>query len=124
MISMKILGLDHIHFAVKDLEESIEFYTKLGFGLERRLDHNGASAQMRISPDDIVMDLHLARSVENPGFNHFAIKVEEMDVAVKELLNQGIDVDGPIEVPATGRRIATIRDPSGFLLQLVEAKKE
>ena len=120
---MKNLGLDHIHITVKDLEESIEFYTKLGFELERRLDHGGASAQMRISPGDIVIDLHMARSVENPGFNHFAIKVEEMDVAVKELINQGIEVDGPLEVPATGRRIATIRDPSGFLLQLVEAKK-
>ena len=120
---MKNLGLDHIHITVKDLEESIEFYTKLGFELERRLDHDGASAQMRTSPGDIVIDLHLARPVENPGFNHFAIKVEEMDVTAKELITQGINVDGPLEVPATGRRIATIRDPSGFLVQLVEANK-
>lgn len=124
MINMKVLGLDHIHFTVRDLEEAIAFYTKLGFKLERRLEHDGESAQLRISPSGIVMDLHIAKAVENPGYNHLAFSVEDIDAAVKELLHQGFKVDGPIDVRATGRRLATIRDPSGFLLQLVEAEKQ
>lgn len=121
---MKVKGLDHIHFTVRDLEEAIVFYEKLGFKLERRLDHDGESAQLRISPGGVVIDIHLAKTVENPGYNHFAISVEEMDAALKKLQDQGFKVDGPIDVATTGRRLATIRDPSGFLLQLVESKKE
>ena len=121
---MKVLGLDHIHFTVRDLEEALAFYKKLGFKLERRLDHDGESAQLRISLGGVVIDIHLAKTVENPGYNHFAVSVEEMDAAVKELRDQSFKVDRPFDVAATGRRLATIRDPSGFLLQLVEAKKE
>lgn len=124
LVKMKVLGLDHIHFTVRDLEEALAFYKKLGFKLERRLDHDGESAQLRISPGGVVIDIHLAKTVENPGYNHFAVSVDKMDAAVKELRDQGFKVDGPFDVAATGRRLATIRDPSGFLLQLVEAKKE
>ena len=118
---MKLLGFDHIHFTVKDLDEAIEFYRILGFELMGRPDHTGESAQMK-SPGGLIVDLHLAKATDNPGYNHFAISISDLDAAVGELDEKGIDVDGPVEVPATGRRLATIRDPSGFLVQLVEAK--
>jgi ribosomal protein S10 len=35
--------------------------------------------------------------------------------AVKALQEKGVPVDGPVEVPATGRRLATVRDPNGSL---------
>jgi len=73
LVKMKVLGLDHIHFTVRDLEEALAFYKKLGFKLERRLDHDGESAQLRISPGGVVIDIHLAKTVENPGYNHFAV---------------------------------------------------
>lgn len=117
---MKPLGFDHIHFTVKDLDEAIEFYSVLGFELAGRTDHAGESAQMR-SPGGLIVDLHLAKATDNPGYNHFAVSVGNLDAAVDELEERGIDVDGPVEVKATGRRLATIRDPSGFLVQLVEA---
>lgn len=118
---MEILGFDHIHFTVKDLDEAVEFYGKLGFTLEGRLEHGGESAQVS-APGGLIVDLHLAKATDNPGYNHFAISVGDLDTALVELEAKGIDVDGPVEVPATGRRLATIRDPSGFLVQLVEAK--
>ena len=58
---MKLLGFDHIHFTVKDLDEAIGFYGKLGFTLVRRLDHSGESAQMS-APGGLKMDLYLAES--------------------------------------------------------------
>lgn len=120
---MKLLGFDHIHFTVKDLDEAIGFYRKLGFTLVRRLDHGGESAQMS-APGGLIVDLYLARAIDNPGYNHFAVTVGDLDAAVKELKEKGITVDGPVENVATGRKLATIRDPSGFLLQLVETKNE
>lgn len=118
---MKPLGFDHIHFTVRDLDEAVGFYGKLGFALVGRMEHGGESAQMA-SPGGLTIDLHLARATENPGYNHFAVSVEDLDSAVAELEGHGIRVDGPVEVRVTGRRMATVRDPSGFLVQLVEKK--
>ena len=123
MAGIGLLGFDHIHFTVKDLDEAIEFYRKLGFTLVRRLDHGSEAAQMLIGSCGVIVDLHLAGSTQNPGYNHFAVSVEDLDYAVEELRSHGIDVDGPVIVQATGRKLATIRDPSGFLIQLVESEK-
>ena len=38
VITMKILGVDHFQFIVKDFEESVEFFKKIGFELERTTD--------------------------------------------------------------------------------------
>lgn len=117
---MKIKGFDHIHFTVTDLDGAIEFYRGLGFSMVRRLEHGGSSAQME-AEGGLLIDLHLAKATDNPGYNHFAIAVEDLDVAIGVLEERGVAVDGPVEVAATGRRLATIRDPHGFLLQLVES---
>jgi len=118
---MKPLGFDHIHFTVRDLDEAGGFYGKLGFVLLGRMEHGGESAQIT-SPGGLTVDLHVAKATENPEYNHFAVTVEDLDAAISELEEQGIRVDGPVEVRATGRRLATVRDPSGFLVQLVEKK--
>jgi catechol 2,3-dioxygenase-like lactoylglutathione lyase family enzyme len=117
---MDILGFDHLHVTVTDLEKAIDFYRELGFKLVRKMEHGGASSQMRAG-DDMLIELHEARATENPGYNHFAVTVQDLDAAVKALQEKGVPVDGPVEVPATGRRLATVRDPNGSLVQLVEA---
>jgi catechol 2,3-dioxygenase-like lactoylglutathione lyase family enzyme len=118
--SMKTKGIDHIHFTVTDLEKAIEFYQALGLTVAKRMAHGGESAQMVGDSGGIVVDLHQARNIDNPGYNHYAIKVEDIDSACNELAERGFDVDGPVYVEATRRKLATIRDPNGFLVQLVE----
>jgi hypothetical protein len=46
--------------------------------------------------------------------------VDGVDRFVEELRGQDMAVDRVVYVQATRRRIATLRDPSGFLIQLVE----
>jgi len=116
---MDILGFDHLHVTVTDLEKAIDFYRGLGFKLVRRMEHGGDASQMRAG-DGILLELHEAKATENPGYNHFAVTVQDLDAAVKALQEKGVPVDGPVEVPATGRRLATVRDPNGSLVQLVE----
>jgi catechol 2,3-dioxygenase-like lactoylglutathione lyase family enzyme len=117
---MKLLSFDHIHFTVQDLDEAVEFYRRLGFTRADRIDHGGESAQLKTPNGKLTVDLHLAKATDNPGYNHFALTVDDLDGAVEELRGQGITVDGPVFVRATTRKLATIRDPSGFLIQLVE----
>ena len=117
---MDILGFDHLHVTVTDLEKAIDFYRGLGFNLVRRMEHGGDSARMKAG--DMLLELHEARATDNPGYNHFAVTVQDLDTAVKVMQEKGISVDGPVEVPATGRRLVTVRDPNGSLVQLVEAR--
>jgi catechol 2,3-dioxygenase-like lactoylglutathione lyase family enzyme len=117
---MKLLSFDHIHFTVKDLDEALEFYRRLGFTWADRIDHGGESAQLKTPNGKLTIDLHLAKATDNPGYNHFALTVDDLDGAIEELHGQGITVDGPVFVRATTRKLATIRDPSGFLIQVVE----
>jgi len=43
----------------------------------------------------------------------------DLDEVGEELQTRGIAIDRLVFVQATGRRLATIMDPSGFLAQLV-----
>lgn len=54
--------------------------------------------------------------------NHFAFLVDDLDALCESYDADGIKVDGPLDNKATGRRLATIRDPHGFLIQLVQKK--
>jgi len=117
---MKPSSFDHIHFTVTDLEAGILFYRKLGFTDVARIDHGGESAQMKTPDGELTIDLFKAKATDNPGYSHFAMTVENLEEATKELEGKGIVVDGPVNVAASGRKLATIRDPNGFLVQLVE----
>lgn len=120
MISiMRTRGIDHIQFTVTDLEKTIEFYRALGLVAER-MDHGGEAAQMVSEDGKLIVDLRQAANTDNPGYSHYAIKVGDIDGTCRELRNRGLDVDGPVYVEATKRRLATIRDPNGVLVQLVE----
>ena len=117
---MKPRGIDHIHFTVTDLEETIEFYRALRLIVAERMDPGGESAQMASEDGGLVVDLRQAKNIDNPGYNHYAIKVEDIEGTCSELVNRGLTVDGPVYVEATKRKLATIRDPNGILVQLVE----
>jgi catechol 2,3-dioxygenase-like lactoylglutathione lyase family enzyme len=97
------LGLDHIHIYVKDLEEAIRFYKMLGLEFIEYTSHGGKAAMMRVPVSPISFEIQETRVCES-------YKAD------------GIKVDGPLDNKATGRRLATIRDPHGFLIQLVQKK--
>jgi glyoxylase I family protein len=113
------LGLDHIHLYVKDLEEAIRFYKMVGLELIEYTSHGGKAAVMRVSGSPISFEIQETSVIENPGLNHFAFLVDDLDALCESYKADGISVEGPLDNKATGRRLATIRDPQGFLIQLV-----
>lgn len=120
---MKIIAFDHIQFIVKNLDESITFFDKLGFKLETQTTHHGGSAEMRMHEGGPIFEIHAIESMENPGHDHYALYVDDLDVAIEELREKGIEISDPTEVAVTRRRIANFRDPTGFRWQLVGPKK-
>jgi catechol 2,3-dioxygenase-like lactoylglutathione lyase family enzyme len=106
---MKPQGIDHIHFTVTDLEKAIEFYRALGLIVAERMDHEGESAQMAGEDGELVVDLRQAKNIDNPGYNHYAIKVEDIDSTCSELRDRGLVVDGPVYV--RGNQAETRHNP-------------
>ncbi len=118
---MKHISSDHIHFFVTDLDAAIEFYKDLGFKFIHKLEHGGREAAQLRSVSGLVIDLNKTRASDNPGYSHYAMLVDEVDKTCEELKAKGYDVDGPVYNKDSKRKIITLRDPNGFLVQLVEA---
>ncbi len=127
--------IDHVAFAVEDLEAAITPYTQaFGFAVVSRLETQGASTGMRsavlrlgattfvftqgTSPESQVSQFIAARG---PGVTHVAITVEHLGPIIDELRRAGVEfATDVIESPGL-RQIFTTRDPaSGLMLELVQ----
>ena len=60
-------GIDHIYFTVTDIEKPIEFYRALGLVVAERMDHGGETVQTVSEDGELVVDLRIAKNIDNPG---------------------------------------------------------
>ncbi|MDP6388762.1 MAG: VOC family protein [Alphaproteobacteria bacterium] len=121
-----IKGIDHIELIVRDFEEYVEFLENLGFELLVRTDHHGASAELKPPGENQpIFEIHQATGEEVIGVNHIAFAVDDIEAADAALKEKGIATGGgPGYVEATGRTNINLRDPDGWRLQLVHAKRD
>jgi len=117
---MKHIKTDHLHFFATDLDEAIKFYEDMGFKFIHRLTHGGREAAQLQSECGLVIDINLTGVADNPGFSHYAIQVDDIDKTAEELKEKGYEMDGPTVNKDTKRKIITVRDPNGFLVQFVQ----
>lgn len=128
-------SVDHIAVAVNDLEQSIEFYSKvLGFQLHERRRTEGkatamVSAVMKAGPITVVLlqgtspDSQVSKYVEHygPGVQHIAIEVENLPQVAEDLKKAGLEFDTTIINSPGLRQIFTHREPnSGMMFELIE----
>ena len=114
--------LTHITFAVKNLDESIEFY--IGWlGLEVHLDRRpkGRTVWMTTkeqngsSPPEFVFVLEEG---EVSKINHFGFQVEsltELDRIALEASKADILMEGPVHIGGVVGSYVFVRDPSGHI---------
>ena len=58
MLTM-LQGIDHIEIIVRDVEESIAFFQKMGFQLLTRTSHHGQSAELQLpGPNQTIFEIH------------------------------------------------------------------
>lgn len=111
------------HFAIiASSEESVQFYTKLGFRetyrRERKydtvvlLDGHGMQIEMFIDPNHP----ERATNPENMGLRHLALTVGNIEDTVEKL---GLEI-GPIMNDWVGVRFAFTADPDGLPIELHE----
>ena len=145
---MKVKALDHIAITVSDTQRALEFYVGQ-LGLKQVEQHQlegdkcdlasglqGSRAQstrlMAHGTPNLLIDLleyfeppgetHITQ-MGNVGSCHFALTVEDLPAAVKELESKGVEfISGPVNFKLTEGSVSVCfcRDPDGNLVELVE----
>ena len=85
-----VLSIDHIELIVRDVDQHVEFYQKMGFNLLLRTSHHGGSAELQLpGPNQPVIEIHSVSGEETIGVNHIAFKVNSAQEAYEDVVSQG-----------------------------------
>jgi methylmalonyl-CoA/ethylmalonyl-CoA epimerase len=134
---MRILHIDHIGVASKDMAEALKFFVeKLGMeakGFETIEDQKVRVAFLPLGEGEIEIlestspDGPVAKFIEarGEGVQHIALRVDDLNSALEELKAKGVRlIDEKPRIGAGGARIAFIhpKETHGVLLELCERK--
>ncbi len=123
---MKLL---HTMIRVKNAKESIRFYTKL---LNMKLNHQKRLDDCTLyflDDENGNVQLELTENDETPengynigsGFGHLAFSVESLDKFTKKLNDLGYEyLYEPFDLNGKGTKIAFVKDPDGYEIELIE----
>ena len=119
-----IEGFSHIYLPVRDIDESIDWYTQtLGFSLLRKYTINGnLSAYLRLQG----ILLELTRSENTPSVDgrselRIGLIVDDLDATLVNLKAKGVAVPRePWQAMTFWGRQCQIMDPSGYRISLRE----
>lgn len=122
-----IKGFSHIYLPVRDIDESIEFYTqKLGFYLLRKYTINGRPSAY-VGLNDILLEFSESPntpSVDGRNELRIGVIVEDMDATLADLKARGVPVPRePWQAMTFWGRQAQIMDPSGYRISLREYRE-
>lgn len=117
---------------VDDLDRSAEFYTK-GLGLEEKMKLDlGEMHEVMVGgdgdPSTILLVKHLKRTTPpepGSGFEKIVLVVDDVDTLHDSAIaNGGSSVKAPWDLEKMGIRVALVRDPDGYLIELVKQLRE
>jgi len=125
----------HTMVRVRDLDKSIDFYTRLlGMRLLRRADFEGGRFTLVYlgygdEVDHTAIELTHNWDQTEPyelgtAFGHFAVAVEDVHAACAKYEAEGVRIPrapGPMKHGSTV--IAFIEDPDGYKIELIEKKR-
>jgi lactoylglutathione lyase len=122
----------HTMIRVRDLDKSIDFYTRLlGMKLLRKTDNEGGRYSLAFvgygaETEETVIELTYNWDQAEPyalgtGFGHLAIGLPDIYGACERLAAEGVKIPrapGPLKFGTTV--IAFIEDPDGYRIELIE----
>jgi lactoylglutathione lyase len=121
----------HTGYLVGDIERSLRFYQKFGFGVHVRMPMGDAEQNkigevvfLALPGDGPRLELQqlFAQPVLDAGNarGHIGITIDDMNVALKALAREGITPETPPFRPVKdGATICFFRDPDGHLVELL-----
>jgi lactoylglutathione lyase len=123
------MHLLHTSITVKDMDESIAFYTeRLGMTLESRREikqNNAEIAFLKIEGTDHRIELTWWKDkkeyAEGDQLDHIAFGVKDLRKTFEAMRAEGVEIaKEPYSLGST--QIAFIKDPNGIWLELIEQK--
>ncbi len=126
--------IDHIGIAVKNLDEAVDLYKKLGFEVKEIEEVPEQKVKVAMLPvGESKIELLEATSEDSPiakfierrgeGVHHIAINVSDIEKALQNAKEKGLQlIDEKPRIGAGGKKVAFIHPKStkGVLLELVE----
>jgi len=131
---MKDASLLHTMIRVRDLDKSLDFYSRLlGMNVMRKNDFPTGKFTLAFvgygdEKDNAVIELTHNWDQEEPyelgsGFGHLAIGVPDIYATCSELEKEGVSIPRPPgPMKHGGSVIAFIEDPDGYKIELIERK--
>jgi len=120
------LRLNHFGIYVKDLDESMNFYTKtMGFREAfsvKDKDGKPTIVYLQISRDTF-LELAPASADRPVGFSHVGIWADDLKTTVTSLRQQGVKLED-IRTGSTKASLTNVVDPNGVRLELLEYPPE
>ena len=125
----------HTMLRITEPEQSRRFYEALGFTFSRDMDivRNGEREATNyfysLGDDKDVLELtfnHDGRTYElGSAYGHIAIGVDDLDDALAQLKQQGIEPERePYRVREGGSRICFVQDPDGYRTELIDRSRK
>ena len=123
----------HTMVRITDPEKSRTFYEALGFRFSSEMDIvRGGETEatnyfLSLGDSENVLELtfnHDGRTYEmGTAYGHIAFGVDDLDVALEQLKEQGIEPERPpYQVREGGSRLCFVRDPDGYRVELIERR--
>lgn len=125
------MKISHTMIRVKDIDKSLKFYKEvLGLKVLRTMELEDATLYF-ISDENETCTIELTYNHELPEggythgnyFGHLALETSDMDKFTETLQFNGLDYTiPPFDVKQGGPKIAFVKDPDGFSIELIERK--
>ena len=121
----------HTMYRITDPEKSRSFYEALGLEFRREMDivrggeKEATNYFFGVPGQDEELELtfnHDGRTYDlGTGYGHIALAVDDLDDALRQLAEQGIEPERePYRVREGGSRICFVRDPDGYRIELID----
>jgi lactoylglutathione lyase len=118
----------HTCYRIGEIDRSVSFYEKLGFAEVARMPigDEAINVFLALPGEDPVLELTHNFGVDaydlGDGYNHIALLVDDLDGTLAQLASEGVHPEKPPYRPGgrtEGHRIAFVRDPDGYRVELV-----
>lgn len=105
---------------VKDMEESVRFYTEvMGFEIDSQFHPRpGIAITLMKGQGDALIEL-ISNPTDGPGLYSLGLDVEDLNATVRELKSKGARITME-PVPITIGALAFMEDPNGVRLALIQ----